>query len=139
MGEVNSKNVINAVINPQAVIFMGRVPFHKLQHEIDHFLFTNGCNPVKVLYVDYAKPANFHVMVYRFASLSDKRCRHLLLYMDDIVRDKPVAAYDQVKSAFTLSHSALAQEQNPHSKHINEHPVDMGVRQQFLFKEFGYE
>jgi hypothetical protein len=55
-----------------------------------------------------------------------KGLRSSLFQIDDVVRDKPVPAEDEIQRAFALPDPALSQEGDPHAHDVQQDPVDRG-------------
>jgi hypothetical protein len=73
-----------------------------------------------------SQPANFHVVPGHVLPFPQKGLRSSLFQIDDVVRDKPVPAEDEIQRAFALPDPALSQEGDPHAHDVQQDPVDRG-------------
>src|SRR4030095_16463898 len=129
---------VDLVIDPETVVFGVLIPVAEFDDELDLLDIANRGDPEQVLDVDVPQPADLHVVADHARPGAVDQGRPDAADVDDVVRDQPVPAADQIERRLALADAALAEQQHPDPEDVEEDPVDGGGRRQLGPEVLGY-
>ena len=119
----------------EAVVFRSLHPLFELDDQIDRLHVARRRDAEKVLDVDDADAAQLHVMPEEVVRVAQQHVVRMAFDDDHVVGNQSVAAIDQVERAFTLSDTAVAQQQHADAIDIEQTRMHRDLRRHRLFEE----
>jgi hypothetical protein len=106
-----------------------------LHHEVDSLPLANAGHSEEFLEIQYAEAPHLDVVPKERSGLSKDLTRWTIVALDDVVRDQPMAALNEVQGTFALADPTSPEEQHPDLEHVDQNTVDPDARRKALVEE----
>ena len=120
---IKSEDIGSLLLESESVINLILVPVLELDDEIDLFALLYRTDTEYTAYIHYTYTAKLHIMLDDLRRRADECFFRDTLYLNGIIRDKPMTALYQLDCRFALAYATVSENKDPFAVYFDENAM----------------